>query len=248
MSRKRPLIAVQNLSTSITDDEIAPIVAAAQKAVDEDFEPAWGASARLRHIPSGQAPPSAAWWISFFDDSDVANALGYHDVTDEDQPLGKVFVATAKQYGAAISVDFTHELFEMLADPFCMLDVQIDNRGTRYAHEVCDAVEADALGYDVDGVVISDFVTPEWFAPRFDGPYDFKEHTSEALQLLPGGYIGVWTPARGWSQRFAIAAEKTTDELADQPSRIWPRVGSRRHRRGRTPKRSDPHNHRGGHG
>ncbi|HEY7045454.1 MAG TPA: hypothetical protein VH419_17420 [Nocardioidaceae bacterium] len=243
MPRKRPLIAILNESTLITDDEIAPIVAAAQRAVDENFEPAWGATARLRQIPSGESPPAKAWWIGFFDDSDVANALGYHDVTDEDLPLGKAFVRTVQHYGASLSVDFTHELFEMLADPYVMLDVQIDNKGTRFAHEVCDAVEADELGYDVDGVLISDFVTPEWFAPHFDGPYDLKEHTSKALQLLPGGYIGVWTPEKGWSQRFGKDDGGVTDELADQPSRIWPRLGSRRQRRGRRPKRSDPQNH-----
>jgi hypothetical protein len=243
MARKRPQIAVLNLSTLIDDEEIAPIVSAAQKAVDHDFEPAWGATAGLHQVPKGQDPPTNHWWIGFFDDSDVANALGYHDVTDEDLPLGKAFVRTARHYDASISVDFTHELFEMLADPYIMLDVQIDGRGTRYAHEVCDAVEADTLGYEVDGVLISDFVTPEWFAPGFAGPYDFKEHTDESLQLLPGGYIGMWIPGRGWTQRFARGVGDYTDELADQPSRIWPRVGSRRQRRGRGHKRSDPKNH-----
>jgi len=242
MARKRPQIAVLNKSTMISDDEIAPIVAAAQKAVDRHFEPAWGATARLQQVPTGQDPPPNSWWIAFFDDSDVANALGYHDVTDEDLPLGKAFVGTVQHYGASISVDFTHELFEMLADPYVMLDVQIDARGSRYAHEVCDAVEADNLGYHVDGILISDFVTPEWFAPGFAGPFDFKGHTDESLQLLPGGYIGVWIPGRGWTQRFARGVGDYTDELADQPSRIWPRVGSRRQRR-RRHKRSDPKNH-----
>lgn len=245
MPRRRPLIAVLNHSTLITDEEIAPIVAASQKAVDEHFEPAWGATARLRQIPKGEPPPEGAWWIGFFDNSDVANALGYHDVTDEDLPLGKAFVATVQHYDASLSVDFTHELFEMLADPYIMLDVQIDKRGTRYAHEVCDAVEADELGYRIDGVLISDFVTPEWFAPHFDGPYDYMKQVKHGLELLPGGYIGVWTADKGWTQKFAKTETEFTDRLADQPSRIWPRVGSRRQRRGRMAKRSDPFNHKG---
>ena len=52
MARKRPQIAVLNKSTMIGDDEIAPIVAAAQKAVDRHFEPAWGATARRRTTTS----------------------------------------------------------------------------------------------------------------------------------------------------------------------------------------------------
>ncbi len=45
MARKRPQIAVLNLSTLIDDQEIAPIVSAAQKAADHDFEPASRAQA-----------------------------------------------------------------------------------------------------------------------------------------------------------------------------------------------------------
>ena len=32
-----------------------------------------------------------------------------------------------------------------------------------YAYEVCDACEADQFGYDIDGVLVSDFVFPSWF-------------------------------------------------------------------------------------
>ncbi|UIF89492.1 hypothetical protein KAF44_29135 (plasmid) [Cupriavidus necator] len=31
------------------------------------------------------------WWLVILDDSDQANAYGYHDVTNDGLPLGKVF-------------------------------------------------------------------------------------------------------------------------------------------------------------
>jgi len=48
--------------------------------------------------------------------------------------------------------------------------------GKIYALEVCDAVESDKLGYEIDGVMVSDFITPAWFEPTRDEP-------SAAIQL-----------------------------------------------------------------
>jgi hypothetical protein len=59
-----------------------------------------------------------------------------------------------------------------------------------YAYEVCDAVEADDLGYELDGVTVSDFVLPGWFEPIHvaDGErFAFKSNVSAPFELLPGG-------------------------------------------------------------
>lgn len=58
-----------------------------------------------------------SWWLGIFDDSDVPGALGYHDVTNEGLPLGKVFAGTDIKYEANWTVALSHELLEMLADP-----------------------------------------------------------------------------------------------------------------------------------
>ena len=52
-----------------------------------------------------------------------------------------------------------------------------------YALEVCDAVEADELGYQIDGVQVSDFITPAWFEPTCADRMDFKKHVSKELEL-----------------------------------------------------------------
>jgi len=39
-----------------------------------------------------------------------------------------------------------------------------------HALEACDAVESDKLGYEIDGVMVSDFITPAWFEPTRDEP------------------------------------------------------------------------------
>jgi len=68
----------------------------------------------------------------------------------------------------------SHELLEMLADPWINW-CATGNDSKIYALEVCDAVEADDLGYDIDGVRVSDFVTPAWFEPHVRGPVGFQE-------------------------------------------------------------------------
>ncbi len=84
----------------------------------------------------------------------------------------------------------------MLADPWinwCAMGS--DSR--IYALEVCDAVEDDRLGYKIDGVLVSDFITPAWFEPTAADRIDVKQHLSTHLELARGGYISVFDPSNG---------------------------------------------------
>jgi hypothetical protein len=119
----------------------------------------------------------------------------------------------------------------MLGDPDVNLTVFVQNSDTAgklYAYEVCDACEADQFSYAIDGVQVSDFVYPAWFESfRTAGSaqFDFQKQINAPLQLLTGGYIGVFDVASGsgWQQ---IQAEK---ELTG--ALVRPRLGSRRERR-----------------
>jgi len=46
----------------------------------------------------------------------------------------------------------------------------IGARGTDGKIYALDAVESDKLGYEIDGVMVSDFITPAWFQPTRDEP------------------------------------------------------------------------------
>ena len=70
----------------------------------------------------------------------------------------------------------------MLADPWINWCAQ-GSDGKIYALEVCDAVEADELGYEIDGVLVSDFITPSWFEPTRADRVDFKRRVRNPLQL-----------------------------------------------------------------
>jgi len=65
----------------------------------------------------------------------------------------------------AWSRDFSHEILEMLVDPDTDRSVYHDGDGQIV--EVADPVEWD--GYRLDGVFVSDFVLPAWFAGATTG-------------------------------------------------------------------------------
>ncbi len=221
-------IAVINASTFVTDaGELQKVVAALQTQVTRDFAPAWGMDASLRLVPKGDKPAAGEWWLAILDNSDQAGALGYHDVTNEGLPLGKVFAKSDATYGDQWSATASHELLEMLADPAINLTVFEEGviGGRLFAYEVCDACEADQFGYSIDGVLVSDFVFPSWFE-SFRKPgtqFDQMKRISKPFHLLPGGYMGIYDvkTGSGWRQ---LTAEKVN-------FRSRPPVGSRRERR-----------------
>lgn len=189
----RPTIHVWNTSEFVSDAVLADALPVWQRAIDEDFAPAWNADAQLVLDPDG--PQEGEWYIEVADNSDAYGALAYHGVM-EPAPYARVFVRTAIIEGYNWEVSFTHELWEMLADPYINRSVET-GFGRFHRLEVADPVEADTYAYwrpSPSGVpvAISDFVLEAWFRPNVPGPYDFAGHLSDPLQILPGGYIEVW--------------------------------------------------------
>ena len=218
------------------------IVAALQIQVSRDFAPAWGIDAKLTLAPPKQKTPTPGLWsIGFFDNADQAGALGYHDITAEGLPLGKVFVKTTLDAGDLVSVTASHELIEMLGDPGINLTAEFDDASGApakfYAYELCDSCEDDSLGYGIgignfQTILVSDFVLPAYFQgfrKTGQGPFDFRGKIQQPFDILPGGYMGVLDLANlgaGWQQ-------VTADGAPNAKSRAH--VGSRRERR-RTPR------------
>jgi hypothetical protein len=224
-------IAVINESTVLANTDVTPVVAALQKQVTNDFGPVWGTAAQLTIVAKGTPPPTGSWWLVLLDDSDQANALGYHDLTTEALPIGKVFVASDLKAGTSWTVTASHELLEMLGDPNINLTVFVQNAntaGTLYAYEVCDACEDDSLGYQIDNILLSDFVYPAWFEsfrPEGSTQFDRINKIHNPLQLLSGGYIGTFNvnSGSGWTQ---TTAEKRPTSALHRGA-----VGTRRERR-----------------
>jgi hypothetical protein len=220
-------IAVINESTAIADSDVQAMIPAFSSQWNNELNVVWGVgAAQFSFIPKNSPPPPAGWWVVFLDDSDQAQALAYHDLTDQGLPISKIFVKTIQADKASVSVGATHEICEMAVDPWLNSAYQ-DSQGTFWAGEVCDPVEDDQYGYEIGGVLVSDFVTPNWFGHQHAvGDIDYRRKTSQAFQVLTGGYAQKFDPQSGWQQ--------VTGALAQKSRRAKAQRGSRRERRART--------------
>jgi hypothetical protein len=225
-------VSVLNESTVCVDADIQKYVGALQQQVTNDFAPVWGTDAALTFVPSGTKPDPKAWLLVVLDNSDQAGALGYHDLTAQGLPLGKVFAESDVSSGCSVSVTISHELLEMLGDPGINMTAQGQDpfhpndpsAVAFYMYEACDPCEDDSYGYQINGVTVSDFVHPSWFGGMQSIVFDQQGHITKPFDILPGGYIGIWTPSKGWTQVTGASAHGLAH-------RSRPPVGSRRERR-----------------
>jgi hypothetical protein len=184
---KFPTVAFVNLATVPLGVDLGKLVAALDKQMKQDFVPVWGYPAKL--YVNHDKPKPGEWAVVFLDTADAADALGYHDITKDGQPVSKVFVKTTIAAGQKVSVTASHELLEMMIDPGAQLWAQNAN-GAFYAYEMCDAVEDEE--YVIDGIAVSDFVYPSffesWHQPRSSVQFDHLKRVSRPFQTLQNGY------------------------------------------------------------
>ncbi|MEY2931423.1 MAG: hypothetical protein RL033_2172 [Pseudomonadota bacterium] len=188
--RDSPTIVISNQSR-VTDTEVRRVVAAIQKQVDRDFFPLWGWRAKLVLGPRRR---KGAMHIILRNSSHDGYA-GYHLINGV--PEAEVFTHAANRTPLADwQPTLSHEVLEMIADPGVNLYARghVRYRGHRHvglvAYEVCDPVQANL--YRIDGVQVSDFVTPEWFEPerkRGSLKFSYRESVKAPFALADGGYI-----------------------------------------------------------
>ncbi len=135
-------VSIINESKLAAPAEVQAAAAALQRQVSEHFAPAWGVDATLSLVAAGAKPLPGSWWLVILDDSDQAGALGYHDLTDEAMPLGKVFVKTAQDAGVKWTITASHELLELLADPAINLTVCATENTISYSTPMKSATPA----------------------------------------------------------------------------------------------------------
>lgn len=185
-------LSIVNQTSVLHSSDVAAYAKAQQVQLTRDFLPYWGVSFQLYVRPSINSIPKGSWVLWLLDDSDVQNALGYHDLTQDGKPIAKAFVKTDMLNNLKWTVTASHEILETAVDPFCdSLVVSSGPQGVRlWAKETADAVESDDDGYDIGQVRLSNFVLPSWFGSG-PAPYDFRSLLSGPYQIRPGGYMSV---------------------------------------------------------
>lgn len=185
-------LAIINESKRLSAADVAKMVSAVHGQAIHDAAPLLGL-----HVPTfASKATKSAVTLLIVDNPDVAGALGYHDVDPQGNAYGRVFVDPVLDNGGsalgdkgdpslAVSAVLSHEVLEWWVDPFCQLWADAGTKSVAY--EVGDPVQGDS--YMVNGVSVSNFVTPAWFNPKAEhGPYDAMGKVSKPFTLTPGGY------------------------------------------------------------
>jgi hypothetical protein len=191
--------------------ELTRVAAALQKQVMRDFGPIWEVQATVSPFVSLDDVPLGTWPI-IIQTNIGFDAAGIHLDKDR-QPFALV------QHSDSWALTASHELLEMLADPFGSRLVAGDSikpgQGrVEYLVEVCDPSEAPEFGYTVNGILLSDFYTPRFFDPVAAPSvrYSFTGAIKKPREVLRGGYISWHDPVSDhWFQQTFFGTKKFRD-------------------------------------
>jgi len=174
------------------------VAAALTIQVTRDLPQFWNVQATVTYEPNASKIPPGVWPV-FLVKSLPPGEGGFH-LDQHNQPYAKVIASpTSDEW----TIDASHETLEMLVDPNGnrlqpSTSIQIENGkivdGTgqfAYLVEACDPCEADNFAYPIQGVAVSDFLTPHFYEPVVTPGtrYSFTGAIKAPRQILPGGYI-----------------------------------------------------------
>lgn len=219
MSKLTPHVALVPDSPSVTLSQVSTVAAAIQKQVTRDFGPLWGISATVDAFEALEAVPVDYWPVIIRDDIEQPGAAGFH-TDDHGQPFSLV------QADPGWELTASHEALEMLADPSGNRTIagppppnspEPVSRLSRvtYLVEVCDPCEADNFAYEVNGVQLSDFITPHYYDPNgaTGAQYSFRGNIKEPHSVQEGGYVSFGNPVDNhWYQ---IIVENGRSQVRD---------------------------------
>jgi hypothetical protein len=192
--------------------DLSRVAAALQRQATRDFAPIWDVSATLDAFPRLEDVPVGYWPMIIV--PDVQGAAGIH-LDKDGQPYALI------EMSDSWSLTASHEMLEMLADPFGdrLVPGPSIKRGqgrVEYLVEVCDPSEAAEFGYTVNDILVSDFYTPRFFDPvrSVATRYSFTAAVERPRQVLRGGYLSWHDPMSDrWWQQVWFGARKEYRDL-----------------------------------
>ena len=186
--------------------------------VTRDLPQFWPVQATVMYLPNPKKIPAGVWPVQLVKTLPPDEG-GFH-ADKHKQPYAKV-IASPKDH--TWTIDASHEILEMLVDPYgnrvqSSVAIEIVNGkiqdGTGqfgYLVEACDPCEDNSCAYTINGVAVSDFITPHFYDPleTTGTRYSFTGKIKAPRQILPGGYISWVNPIQDeWQQLLWVDPKK----------------------------------------
>ncbi|CAM4230475.1 hypothetical protein [Roseateles saccharophilus] len=192
-------VVLVDLTGTIDPAFLSQVSSALDQQVTRDLATTWsGISAHVKAVSSLSSLRRGDWPVYLVATLPPGEG-GYHQDKNK-RPYAKV-IASADD--PSWTVDASHEVCEMLVDPYGSrlqasngIMIQggqvVDGDGTfEYLVEACDPCEANNFAYEIAGVAVSDFITPNYYDSdaRPGVRYSFQGNITRPRQMLEGGYI-----------------------------------------------------------
>jgi len=224
-------------TTGKLDPELVQSAAAALNLqVIRDLPQYWSVSATVIHLPNPKRIPAGVWPVRLV--AKLPPGEGGVHLDKNNQPYSLVIADPGSDEW---TIDASHETLEMLVDPngnklqnstaiAISGNSVVDASGEfSYLVEVADPVEADNYSYAINGIAVSDFITPHYYDPQVSPGthYSFTGALKAPRQLLPGGYISfINLETEEWQQILWVDPSKPPQlnnlgPATGQSLRVW---------------------------
>jgi hypothetical protein len=204
-------VGLVDTTKTIDTQTMAAAAAALNIQVTRDLPQFWPVNASVSYLTDPHHIPQGVWPIQLVKSLPPGEG-GFH-MTKHNQPYAKVIITPGSNEWV---VDASHETIEMLVDPNgnrlqTSLAIEIvggkivDGTGSfEYLVEACDPCEADDFTYDINGLRVSDFITPHFYDPTATPGtrYSFTGAITRPREILEGGYISWVDPTTNDMQQI----------------------------------------------
>jgi hypothetical protein len=191
--------------------------------VTRDVQQFWNVTATVQYLPDPTRIPVGVWPVFLV--AKLPPGEGGVHLDKNNQPYSLVI---ASPDSADWTIDASHETIEMLVDPSgnrlqssraieIAGDTVQDVPGEfEYLVEACDPCEGNQYAYSIQGIAVSDFITPHFYdsVTASGTRYSFGGNIQRPRQVLPGGYISFENPQVGqWQQILLLSAKPELRDL-----------------------------------
>lgn len=209
-------LAVVN-EASVPQADIDAFVPAAREFIQQWLTAFWPdvAGTTIRAVPPGASAITTEAAIILAPNTTQAGSLGYHDKTAAGLPTGIIELDSCRRYGVPWTIAATHEIAELLIDPFLTEFVDVATRS--YPKEIADPTTAGH--FMIGSVPVANVTTPAYWDPHSPAGsrFDLMGLVKAPLPAIPekgwlewcegGEYSNAWGPQMP-AQHIAYMAER----------------------------------------